>query len=59
MSAMATTYTLSKAVHVEGAGPAGRFSFDFKAGKHVPKSEDEEQALIQAVEALGEPEPEE
>jgi hypothetical protein len=56
------TYTLAEAVHVEGHCQrlGERFSLDFKAGKHKPKNEAEEDALELAIEALGvapEPEP--
>lgn len=42
---------LAHAVHVEGAANGERYSFDFKAGSHTPKSELEEAALAQALEA--------
>jgi hypothetical protein len=50
------TYTLSEAVHVEGHCQrlGERYSFDFKAGKHKPKNEAEEDALELAIEAAGE-----
>lgn len=49
----AKSYTLSSAVHVEGHSQrlGERYSFDFKAGAHKPKSEAEEDALEQAMEA--------
>jgi hypothetical protein len=58
MSKMGTvkTYTLAEAVHVEGHCQrlGERYSFDFKAGKHKPKNEAEEDSLELAVETLGE-----